>query len=144
MRRNSKNRGVVAMLLCEGYTKKQEVFGGQLLSEDDHSHWAPPYWNVTKETCSLGRTEVWIYLQTLSIKSYVIFIKKENHIFYQIIPASLTSTLYLRSMCLRAMDLASLMLVASDLIISQSIHQSVYLSTNNRYLNIPIFQSANA
>ena len=58
MRRNSKNRGVVAMLLCEGYTKKQEVFGGQLLSEDDHSHWAPPYWNITKETCSLGRTEV--------------------------------------------------------------------------------------
>ena len=31
---------------------------GHLLSEDDHSHWAPPYWNVTKETFSLGRTEL--------------------------------------------------------------------------------------
>ena len=28
---------------------KFEVFGGRLLSEDDHSHWAPPYWNITKE-----------------------------------------------------------------------------------------------
>ena len=38
-------------------TKKLEIFGGHLLSEDDHSHWAPPYWNITKETSSLGRTE---------------------------------------------------------------------------------------
>ena len=38
--------------------KKLEVFGGHLLSEDDHSHWALPYWNVTKETFSLGRTEI--------------------------------------------------------------------------------------
>ena len=28
--------------------KKLEVFGGNLLSEDDHSHWAPPYWNIMK------------------------------------------------------------------------------------------------
>ena len=33
-------------------------FGGHLLSEDDHSYWAPPYWNITKETFSLGRTEL--------------------------------------------------------------------------------------
>jgi len=38
--------------------KKLEVFGGHLLSEDDYSHWAPPYWNITKETFSLGGTEV--------------------------------------------------------------------------------------
>ena len=29
--------------------KKQEDFGGHLLSEDDHSHWAPPYWNIRKK-----------------------------------------------------------------------------------------------
>ena len=29
--------------------KKLEIFGGHLLSEDDHSHWAPPYWNITKK-----------------------------------------------------------------------------------------------
>jgi len=38
------------------YTKI--IFGGHLFSEDDHSHWAPPYWNIMKETFSLGRTEV--------------------------------------------------------------------------------------
>ena len=38
--------------------KKLEVFDGHLLSEDDHSYWAPPYWNIMKETISLGRTEV--------------------------------------------------------------------------------------
>ena len=27
-------------------------------SENDHSHWAPPYWNIMKEIFSLGRTEV--------------------------------------------------------------------------------------
>jgi len=30
--------------------KKLENFGGHLVSEDDHSYWAPPYWNITKET----------------------------------------------------------------------------------------------
>ena len=40
------------------FSKKLEIFGGHLLSEDDHSHWAPPYWNIMKETLSLGRTEV--------------------------------------------------------------------------------------
>ena len=43
------------------FLKKLEVFGGQpvrLLSEDDHSHCAPPYWNITKETISLCRSEV--------------------------------------------------------------------------------------
>ena len=30
-------------------SKELEVFGGHLLSEDDHSHWAPPYWNIMKE-----------------------------------------------------------------------------------------------
>jgi len=34
--------------------KKLENFGGNLLSEDDHLHWAPPYWNITKETRVLG------------------------------------------------------------------------------------------
>ena len=29
-----------------------------LVSEDDRSHWAPPYWNIMKETFSLDRTEV--------------------------------------------------------------------------------------
>ena len=38
--------------------KKLDVFGGQLLSEDDHSYWAPPYWIITKETFSLCRTEL--------------------------------------------------------------------------------------
>ena len=39
-------------------TKKLENFGGHLLSEDDNSFWAPPYWNIMKETFSLGRTEL--------------------------------------------------------------------------------------
>ena len=39
-------------------SKKLENFGGNLLSEDDHSKWAPPYWNITKETFPLGRTEI--------------------------------------------------------------------------------------
>ena len=39
-------------------TKKLENFGGHLLSEDDPSYWAPPYWNITKKTFSLGRTEL--------------------------------------------------------------------------------------
>ena len=30
--------------------------GGFLV--DDHSHWAQPYWIITKETFSLGRTEL--------------------------------------------------------------------------------------
>ena len=38
--------------------KKLEVFGGHLLSEDDHSRWTSPYWNIMKETFSLGRTEL--------------------------------------------------------------------------------------
>ena len=33
-------------------------FGGHLLTEDDHSLWAPPYWNITTETFSLGRNEI--------------------------------------------------------------------------------------
>ena len=39
------------------HPKKLEVFGEHLLSKDDHSHWAPPYWIITKETFSFGRTE---------------------------------------------------------------------------------------
>ena len=42
----------------------------KLLSEDGHSHWAPPYWNIMKETSSLGRTEVKILLLKLSIKCF--------------------------------------------------------------------------
>ena len=38
--------------------KKLENFGGHLLGEDDHSYWVPPYWNIIKETFSLGRTEL--------------------------------------------------------------------------------------
>ena len=30
--------------------KKLENLDGNLLSEDDHSYWAPPYWNIMKET----------------------------------------------------------------------------------------------
>ena len=30
----------------------------EVISEDDHSHWAPPYWIITKATFSLGRTEL--------------------------------------------------------------------------------------
>ena len=41
--------------------KKLEVFGGHLFSEDDYSNLAPPYWNITTETFSLGRTELYIY-----------------------------------------------------------------------------------
>ena len=29
-----------------------------LLSEDNHSNWAPPYWNIIKDSFSLGRTEL--------------------------------------------------------------------------------------
>ena len=36
------------------YVKKQENFGEHLLSEDDHSYWVPPYWNITKEFFSFG------------------------------------------------------------------------------------------
>ena len=32
----------------EKMEKKLENFGGHLLSEDDHSYWALPYWNITK------------------------------------------------------------------------------------------------
>ena len=40
------------------FRKKLEVFCGHLLSEDDHSNWAPPFWNIMKESFSLGRTEL--------------------------------------------------------------------------------------
>ena len=30
------------------FRKKLGIFGGHLLSEDDHSHGAPQYWNKTK------------------------------------------------------------------------------------------------
>ena len=43
---------------------------GHLLSEDDHPHWAPPYWNIMKETFYLGKTELYILLQKLTIKSF--------------------------------------------------------------------------
>ena len=41
---------------------------GHLSSEDDHPHWAPPYWNIMKETFYLGKTE--LLLQKLTIKSF--------------------------------------------------------------------------
>ena len=40
----------------EKYTKKLENFGGNLLSEDDPH--IGPYWNIMKDTFSLGRTEL--------------------------------------------------------------------------------------
>jgi len=54
----------ISLLLTEGFfpflkefritnfitLKKLENFGGNLLIEDDHSYWAPPYWNIMKET----------------------------------------------------------------------------------------------
>ena len=49
--------------------KKLEVFCKHVLSEDNHSHWAPPYWIITIEFFSLNITELKIYLQKLSIKS---------------------------------------------------------------------------
>ena len=39
-------------------SKKLDNFGGHLISEEDNSFWVPPYWNITKETFSLGRTEL--------------------------------------------------------------------------------------
>jgi len=62
----------ISLLLTEGFfpflkefritnfitLKKLENFGGNLLIEDDHSYWAPPYWNIMKETFSLGRTKL--------------------------------------------------------------------------------------
>ena len=42
----------------ETHAKKLENFGGHLLNEDDHSYWAPPYWNITNETLSFDRTEL--------------------------------------------------------------------------------------
>ena len=53
--KNIKHTSFVGSFLVD---KEVGGFCGHLLSEDDHSHWAPPYWNVTKETFSLGRTEV--------------------------------------------------------------------------------------
>ena len=38
--------------------KKLEVFGNTCYCEDDYSHWAPPYWNIMKETFSLGTIEL--------------------------------------------------------------------------------------
>ena len=40
--------------------KKLEVFGELLFSEDDHSNWAPPCWNITTETF------IWIELKSKS------------------------------------------------------------------------------
>ena len=48
------------------FSKKLENFIEHLLSEDDHSHWAPPYWNITKETFSLVRTELEILLKIVN------------------------------------------------------------------------------
>ena len=42
------------LFFCLTSLKKLE----NLLSEDDHSYWEPPYWNIPKETFSLGRTEL--------------------------------------------------------------------------------------
>ena len=56
------SRRTLAEIIAKGkyyeLLKKLEVFGGHPLSEDDHSHWAPPYWIITKETFYLGRTEL--------------------------------------------------------------------------------------
>ena len=48
------NREVAKKIRTQIYfLKKLEIFGEHLLSEDDHSHWAPPYWNIMIETFSL-------------------------------------------------------------------------------------------
>ena len=39
-------------------SKKLEVFGEHLFSEDDNSNWALPYQNITTETFSLDRAEL--------------------------------------------------------------------------------------
>ena len=39
--------------VLDDFGKKLENFGGHLLSEDDHSYWAPPSWNITKETLNI-------------------------------------------------------------------------------------------
>ena len=74
-----------------GHIVKLEVFGGHLLSEDDHSHWVPPYWNIMKKTVSLGRTELYILLQKMAIESFWDFYKEMKSSFYQIIPTSYKS-----------------------------------------------------
>ena len=70
--------------------KKLENFGGHLLSEDDHSYWAPPYWNITKETFSLGITNSKSNCKSYQLRVLGMFIKKKNHLIFQIIPAFLT------------------------------------------------------
>ena len=37
-------------LALKKLSKEAGGFGGHLLSEDDNSYWAPPYWNILKET----------------------------------------------------------------------------------------------
>ena len=42
----------------KAYLKEAGGFWWTTVNEDDHSHWAPPYWNIMKETFSLGRTQI--------------------------------------------------------------------------------------
>ena len=36
------------------FGKEVGEFGGNLLSEDDHSYWAPPCWNIKKRHFFFG------------------------------------------------------------------------------------------
>ena len=39
-----------AFIKESGWVKKLKNFGGHLLKIDDHSYWAPTYWNIFKDT----------------------------------------------------------------------------------------------
>ena len=45
---------VVLVVLIVVGSKDAEGFCGHLLNGDDHSHWAPPYWNIKTETFFFG------------------------------------------------------------------------------------------
>ena len=56
--------------------KKLENFGGHLLSEDDHLYWAPPYWNITKETFLWEEMNHKYNCKNCQLRVWGMFIKK--------------------------------------------------------------------
>ena len=51
-------------------------FGGHLLIEDDHSHWAPPYWNIIKEIVFGVELNSKSNCKNCQLRVFGIFIKK--------------------------------------------------------------------